>query len=215
MAEDVERVIAAFEEASGSPGHSRDQALNTAVVSAIRVAGVDKVVRAVRGIWRDDWWAARGPSLTQAIRNAETIERFAAKCPEPRDDWQAAVARWDELRIEGIALINAAPVVPTDQKFACAVEGVRTIPIPSASGVPDSLTVPRFEDAALNMFAVDLGASLRAVRAVLADPATSPRARSEVVFSHQLVVQHFDEVLRKTRERDARMADEQTQEVIA
>lgn len=157
---EVDRVIAAWETASGTTGHARDTALNTRITTAINAAGVEKCVAAVRGIWQDDWWASRNPTIGRALKDAETIERFAAMAPKDKQPADTT-AEWDAAFLAALRSIADAPRVP------CPRPEYRGLPTVLAAFLVDTgERVPLFGDSVVDNACANAAAARIATRAV-------------------------------------------------
>lgn len=169
---DVARVLEAWATAAGIDGLAVDTPMKTRVSEAINLAGVDKVERAVRGIWQDEWWAARTPTLSQALKNAEAIERFAALAPAPRAGlgWNDFLATWEGLYVAAIREVTDAPRVAPDAPTVVYAQPVTAI------ATVDGVRVPLFGAAHLDFASVNAAAALLARRRIAAvDPGARTR----------------------------------------
>ena len=171
----IDSVIAAWNKASGQGIPVKDAKTRKAVAIAINTGGFEKVERAVRGIWNDEWWAAKKPRLSQAIHNAEVIEKFASLAPPPRKGWLpservAFDERWMTAYVKHIQRIVAS------EKLALVGDpwGKCWPMKPEAVSVVDGVKIPRFEDYELDARAGNLAAAV-AVHRILAGESDEAR----------------------------------------
>lgn len=169
------------------------------VRDAIHMAGIDKCVAAVKGIWMDEWWSARNPKISQALRDAETIERFASMAPGDMDMAMIVMEQWDALREEAFADPCWSEMRDAIKRYPCAVRGVCIFA---------GEAVPIFVDPLLTLASKDLAVSFEATKIMLTRTSgISDRERIHDAFRR--VKHEYDEVLRETIRREKGARDEQ------